>query len=230
MTENKTLISVKNLTKKYKHSSGDVLALDTISFELSDGESLAVLGPSGSGKTTLLELMAGLTTPTSGTVEVSGQNVFEGNDNQISNFRNATIGFVFQNIHLQDYFTALENVCLPMIAAGVPKSEQIKRAQKLLKLVGLEERANQYPSQLSGGEMQRVAIARALANNPKIIFADEPTAKLDKANADKVLEALNQIQKDGVSVIMITHDSAIAKTFSNKIELSHGQATSIKTK
>jgi putative ABC transport system ATP-binding protein len=221
-TNSDLLIDVKNLSKVYSQGGSKITALDDISFSLKKGQSLAILGPSGSGKTTLLELLAGLTTPTTGQVVISNQNVNTGTDSDISKFRNQTIGFVFQLMHLQDYLTAKENVELPALANSNSATNQ---AQELLKMVGLEDRVNQYPNQLSGGEMQRVAIARALINNPKIILADEPTAKLDKANSDKVLSILDEIQKTGVSVIMITHDPA--NRFTNQIQLANGKIKSI---
>jgi ABC-type lipoprotein export system ATPase subunit len=218
------LIDVKNLSKVYTQGGNKITALDDISFSLKKGQSLAILGPSGSGKTTLLELLAGLTTPTTGTVVINGQNVHIGSDTDISKFRNETIGFVFQLMHLQDYLNAQENVELPALARGAVGANQ---ALELLKMVGLGHRVNQYPNQLSGGEMQRVAIARALINNPKIILADEPTAKLDKENSDKVLSILDEIQKTGVSVIMITHDPEVANRFNNQIQLANGKIKSI---
>ena len=218
------LIEVKNLTKVYTQASNKITAVDDVSFTLQRGQSLAILGPSGSGKTTLLELLAGLTTPTSGTVIIDGQNVHVGSDKDISNFRNQKIGFVFQLMHLQDYLNAQENVELPALASGKAGANQ---AVELLKMVGLGDRINQYPNQLSGGEMQRVAIARALINNPKIILADEPTAKLDKDNSDKVLAILDDIQKTGVSIIMITHDPEVANRFTNQIQLANGKVKSI---
>jgi putative ABC transport system ATP-binding protein len=219
-TDQSILIDVKNLSKIYTQGGNKITAVDNISFQLKKGQSLAILGPSGSGKTTLLELLAGLTTPTTGTTIINGVDVHKGSDTDISKFRNQTIGFVFQLMHLQDYLTAQENVELPALANS---SKGSNRALELLKMVGLSDRINQYPNQLSGGEMQRVAIARALINNPDIILADEPTAKLDKDNSDKVLNILDEIQKTGVSVIMITHDPEVANRFTNKIQLTNGK-------
>lgn len=226
-TTSNYLLEVNHLSRIYNQSGGSITALDKLSFKLPMGQSLAILGPSGSGKTTLLELLGWLSTPTTGEVLINGKSVLAGNDAEISNFRNETIGFVFQLMHLQDYFTAAENVAMPMIANNSQPIDQQTRADELLSLVGLKDRANQYPNQLSGGEMQRVAIARALSNKPKILLADEPTAKLDKANTDIVLNIFKEIQKSGVSVILITHDPEIANLFDNKIELQHGKVKSI---
>ncbi len=220
----KKIIQVKNLTKIYKDGSDSITALDNVTFDLKEGEDIAIIGPSGSGKTTLLELIAGLNKPTSGEVFIDKKNVHKGTDEEISSFRNKTIGFVFQMMHLQDYFTALENVTLPLIACGTGMEELRSKAKELLLKVGLENRMNQYPKQLSGGEMQRVAIARALANNPKIVMADEPTGKLDKKNAENVMSIFDAISKEKkVSFILITHDESIAKRYKKIIKLDHGK-------
>ena len=216
------ILVVKNITKKYKDKGEDVVALNNVSFELKKGEDLAIIGPSGSGKTTLLQIMSGLSEPTSGEVLINGEKVNKGSDNKVSDFRNKTIGFVFQNIYLQDYFTAKENVMLPMLVNNVTKKEAGKRAEELLELVGLKDRMHHKPSKLSGGEEQRVGIARALANNPQIIMADEPTAKLDKVNRDKVLDIFAEISKKGISIIVITHDDSFSKVFPNVINIEHG--------
>jgi putative ABC transport system ATP-binding protein len=223
-----TILEVSDLTKEYKDGGSKIVALDNVSFTLDKGESMAIIGPSGSGKTTLLEVMAGLNTPTSGEVIVDGVNVHVGSDNEISKFRNETLGFVFQMMHLQDYFTALENIKLPLVAAGLSKKEADKRAEELIELVGLNARKKNHPSKLSGGEMQRIAVARALANNPKVLMADEPTGKLDRKNADKVMDIFDEVAKTGVSVIVITHDEKIAARFSKVMELDHGKISKFK--
>ena len=217
------ILEVKNLTKKYKDGDIEVTALDNVSFSLPEGYDLAILGPSGSGKTTLLQLAGGLDTMTSGDVIVSGQSIKDMSDSEISDFRNKTMGFIFQMINLHDFFTAKENVMLPMLVEGMDRDDADAKALKLLERVGLSHRANHLPRQLSGGEQQRVAVARALANDPKIIFADEPTGKLDKTNSLMVIEILEGLSKDkGMSVIMITHDENIAKRFSKVIRLENG--------
>lgn len=217
------ILEVKNLTKKYKDGDIEVTALNNVSFSLPEGYDLAILGPSGSGKTTLLQLAGGLDTMTSGDVIVSGQSIKDMSDSEISDFRNKTMGFIFQMINLHDFFTAKENVMLPMLVEGMDRDDADAKALKLLERVGLSHRANHLPRQLSGGEQQRVAVARALANDPKIIFADEPTGKLDKTNSLMVIEILEGLSKDkGMSVIMITHDENIAKRFSKVIRLENG--------
>ena len=217
------ILEVKKLTKKYEDGDIEVTALDNVSFSLPEGFDLAILGPSGSGKTTLLQLAGGLDTMTLGDVIISGQSIKNMSDSEISDFRNQTMGFIFQMINLHDFFTAKENIMLPMLVAGVNREEAEEKALKLLEKVGLSPRANHLPKQLSGGEQQRVAVARALANDPKIIFADEPTGKLDKANSKLVIDILENLShENGMSVIMITHDENIAKRFSRVIKLENG--------
>jgi ABC-type lipoprotein export system ATPase subunit len=221
--QSKNILEVKQLTKKYKDGEIEVTALNNVSFALPEGFDLAILGPSGSGKTTLLQLAGGLDTMTSGDVIISGQSIKNMTDTEISDFRNKTMGFIFQMINLHDFFTAKENVMLPMLVEGMDRDDADAKALKLLEKVGLSHRANHLPRQLSGGEQQRVAVARALANDPKLIFADEPTGKLDKANSQMVIEILESLSKEnGMSVVMITHDENIAKRFSRVIRLENG--------
>lgn len=219
----KNILEVRNLTKKYKDGDIEVTALDRVSFTLQESNDIAILGPSGSGKTTLLQLAGGLDSLSEGEVIIDGQNLKKMNDQQISDFRNRKMGFIFQMINLQSFLTAKENILLPMLILGTSKEEAGKRADELLEKVDMTHRGNHLPGQLSGGEQQRIAVARALANNPKIIFADEPTGKLDKRNSEKIIEILENISKEkGMSVIMITHDENIAKKFSRIIKLENG--------
>lgn len=218
------ILEVKNLTKKYRDGDIEVNALDDVTFTISDGIDLAVLGPSGSGKTTLLQVASGLDNMTSGEIKINGKNIKKMKDKELSNFRNKTMGFIFQMINLHDFFTAKENIMLPILLNGGKKEEAEKKALKLLANVGLSKRANHLPKQLSGGEQQRVAIARALANNPKIIFADEPTGKLDKKNSEIVINILEEIAKEkGMSLVIITHDEKLAKRMSKVIKLENGR-------
>jgi putative ABC transport system ATP-binding protein len=221
--ETQNILEVKKVYKKYRDKGSNVVALDEISFDLKQGDDLAIIGPSGSGKTTLLQIISGLSDPTSGEVLIKGRKVNSGSDNQISEFRNKTIGFIFQNIYLQEYFTAVENVMLPMLVNRTSRKEARKRAEELLTMVGLADRMHHRPNKLSGGEEQRVAIARALANNPQIVMADEPTAKLDKENRDKVLDIFKKISDQGISLIVITHDEHFSEVFPNVIHLDHGK-------
>ncbi len=217
------VIEIKNVSKIYKSNKENVSALKDINFALNYGEDLAIIGPSGSGKTTLLQIMGGLIDASHGEVLVDGTQVNKGSDNKVSEFRNKTIGFIFQNIYLQEYFTALENVMLPMLVAGKSIHIAEAEAKNLLIKVGLKDRIHHKPNKLSGGEEQRVAIARALANKPKIIFADEPTAKLDAENTERILKILKDINKEGVSLVVITHDQKVAKNFTKQIFIDHGQ-------
>lgn len=217
------ILEVKNLTKKYKDGDIEITALDNVSFKVPAGYDLAILGPSGSGKTTLLQLAGGLDSMTEGDVLINGISIKNMSDKELSDFRNKTMGFIFQMINLQPYLTAKENILVPMLIMDVDKEEANERAEELLKRMDMSHRANHLPSQMSGGEQQRIAVARALANNPQIIFADEPTGRLDRKNADMVINILEAIsQETGMSVIMITHDENIAKRFSRIIRLEDG--------
>ncbi|MCK9368419.1 ABC transporter ATP-binding protein [Candidatus Dojkabacteria bacterium] len=217
------IIEVKHISKEFKDKNAHVLALSDISFSLKEGDDLAIIGPSGSGKTTLLQILGGISNPTKGEVLINEKKVNKGNDNKISEFRNLTVGFVFQNIYLQDYLTAKENVMIPMLIKGISKKQAGIKAEKLLDMVELSNRANHRPSKLSGGEEQRVAIARALANDPKILFADEPTAKLDERNRKRIFEIFKTISDAGISIVVITHDTSYAKVFKNVIYLEEGK-------
>ena len=217
------VIEVDSVSRYYSSGPDQVKALDQISFKLGQGESMAIIGTSGSGKTTLLNLLGGLDKPTSGKIVINGQDINELSDNKLSKFRNKTIGFVFQFFNLHEYLTAAENVALPLWLNGKTYQESLPKARKLLERVGLSERTEHRPKQLSGGEMQRVAIARALANEPKMILADEPTANLDKGNAEKVMALFDEIAKSGVSILMITHDENMGKQFKNRLHINKGE-------
>lgn len=213
------MIRLENVNVEYRLKAGRVQALRDVNLEITEGSFDAIMGASGSGKTTLIQLIAGLLTPTSGDVIVSGQNLRDLNDRQISDFRNRTIGFVFQFFNLPGYYTALDNVALPLVFAGVPEGVRRARARELLCEFGLEDRLEHKPDQLSGGEAQRVAIARALVNHPKIILCDEPTGNLDRETGTHVLELLQRIsQQRGVTVLMVTHDEKAA-AFAQRIIL-----------
>ncbi|MEP7104105.1 MAG: ABC transporter ATP-binding protein [Candidatus Dojkabacteria bacterium] len=217
------IIEINSVTKRYKNGDQKTSAVKNVSYSLPKGESLAIIGPSGSGKSTLLNLLGGLDKPTEGGVKIDNSELNKLNDNELSKFRNRVIGFVFQFFNLQEYLTAQENVMIPMLIAGEKQSHAKHQAEELLKQVGLSERKNYYPKQLSGGEMQRVAVARSLANKPKILLADEPTANLDKASAEKVLDIFDDIAKTGVSVVVITHDHNVSDRFKNVLKLKNGE-------
>lgn len=216
---NNILIKTTNISKKY----GDTSVLEDINLEIKTGEDLLILGPSGSGKTTLLQIIGGLLQQSSGSVEILGKKIENMTDNELSTFRNETIGFVFQNNYLQDYLTAKENVMIPLLIKGIDRKTAEKKAIELLQKVGMSHRTDHIPSKLSGGEEQRIAIARALANNPKLILADEPTAKLDKANRDNILELLKELNTEGISIVCITHDEKYTEIFTQVLRIEDGK-------
>jgi len=217
------ILEVKDVSKIFYDNIKPVTAVDKISFSLEKGDDLAIVGPSGSGKTTVLQIIGGLDRPTSGEVWVDDQDIAKLSDLDLSELRNKKIGFIFQLFYLQDYLTALENVMIPILVEGKSKKAAASQAKKLLTKMGLGDRVEHLPNQLSGGEQQRVAIARALANDPEIILADEPTGKLDKKNGEIVMKALRDVSKDGVSIIIITHAEWVAQQFKNIIKIENGK-------
>jgi len=218
------MIRLEHVSVEYRLKAERVPALRDVNLDIAEGSFDAIMGASGSGKTTLIQLIAGLLTPTAGDVIVSGQNLRQLDDRGISGFRNRTIGFVFQFFNLPSYYTALDNVALPLVFAGVPERERRVRARSLLTEFGLEDRLVHKPDQLSGGEAQRVAIARALINHPKIILADEPTGNLDRETGTHMLELLQRISRErGVTVLMVTHDEKAAAFAQRIIRIEKGQ-------
>ncbi len=218
------MISLTNVSVEYRLKGECVHALRDVSLDIREGGFDAIMGPSGSGKTTLIQIIAGLLTPTRGDIVVSGQNLRQLNDAGISAFRNRTIGFVFQFFNLPSYYTALDNVALPLVFAGIPEPDRRVRARTLLGEFGLAERVAHKPDQLSGGEAQRVAIARALVNNPKIILADEPTGNLDRETGLRVLELLQKVNRErGVTILMVTHDEKAAGFAERVIRIEKGE-------
>jgi putative ABC transport system ATP-binding protein len=216
------VIELKNLTKTY-HLGDEVLnALDGINCTINSGEFVAITGPSGSGKSTLANIIGGLDRPTTGTVTIDGQDLSHVGDKQLSDYRNHHIGFVFQSFNLQGTQTALENVMLPLVFTRMKPKDRKARAKECLEAVGLGDRLNHKPSQLSGGQRQRVAIARALAVKPSIILADEPTGNLDSARGDEIMKLLKDLNKQGITLIIITHDMLIAKQADRIIQIKDG--------
>lgn len=217
-------LSVRSLRKEYPHASGSLVVLDELSLEMSLGEALAVMGPSGSGKSTLLYILGSLETPTSGNVEVRGQNPFALDQAGLAAFRNKTIGFVLQDHHLLPQCTSLENVLLPTLPAGGATPALVDRGKQLLERVGLAERMDRLPSELSGGERQRVAIARALINAPPVVLADEPTGNLDRVSAEMVGNLLLELQREqNILLIAVTHSASLAARFPARSELLDGR-------
>ncbi|NWQ41295.1 ABC transporter ATP-binding protein [Bacillus sp. EB106-08-02-XG196] len=205
------MIELDSITKTYLLGKESVKVLDKISLKIEQGEFVAIMGPSGSGKSTLMNMIGCLDKPTTGIYTLSGENVSHYNDNGLARVRNQSIGFVFQQFHLLPRLSALKNVELPMIYAGVSKSERQTRAVEALGKVGLSDRMGHLPNALSGGQKQRVAIARAIVNKPKIILADEPTGALDSKTSIDIMEQFRELNEDeGVTVIVVTHESEVA--------------------
>ncbi len=204
------ILDLQHIFKDYNQDKLVVPVLKDVNLQVEEGEYVAIMGPSGSGKTTLMNIIGCLDRPTSGAFELAGTNILTLKDKELSNVRLNSIGFVFQSFHLMPKETALENVSLPLSYAGVKKKERKERALKALTRVGLEDRATFMPTQLSGGQKQRVAIARAMVNNPKILLADEPTGALDSKSGAQIMELFQKLNDEGVTIVMITHDSNIA--------------------
>jgi putative ABC transport system ATP-binding protein len=216
-------ISISHVKKVYQTGDIETFALDDISFSIKKGEFVAIVGPSGSGKSTLMHVLGALDTPTSGTYILDGQDVSTLSKDELADIRNKKIGFVFQAFNLLPRTTALKNVALPMTYAGVPKAERLKKAEELLKEVGLGDRINHTSNQLSGGQMQRVAIARALSMNPAIILADEPTGNISTIQAEEVMNILQGLQKQGHTIVIITHEPSIAAYAQRTIHIKDGK-------
>lgn len=216
------LIEARGLTKVYPMPSGPVTALSELSFAVGAGEYVAVTGPSGCGKSTLLHMIGCVDTPSSGTLSLDGVEVSGMTDRERTRTRLTKIGFVFQRFFLLSMLTAIENVELPQAEAGASRGERRARSRALLDYVGLAGRADHRPAQLSGGEMQRVAIARALANRPRLLLADEPTGELDEDTGAQIATLLEQVHRDGTTVIVVTHDPALAGRADRILRLGRG--------
>ncbi len=216
------LIEITDLVKSYTIGDNEVKALDHVSLSVQEHEFVAIVGPSGSGKSTLMNIIGCLDVATSGSYRLNGQEIGEYNDNQLSEFRNRTIGFVFQRFNLLNKLTALENVELPLVYQGISARERRARAIKSLQKVGLEQRMYHKPMELSGGQQQRVAIARALITHPPVILADEPTGNLDSKTGVEVLSLLQELNQQGNTVVLITHDMNIARKATRVIGIMDG--------
>jgi putative ABC transport system ATP-binding protein len=219
-----TVVRTKKLNKEFVRDEFHVMALDEVDIQIDKGDFVALMGPSGSGKSTLLHLIAAMDKPTDGEIEVLGVNLRQLNDKQIAHWRNEHIGFVFQSFNLLPVLTALENVELPLKLTRLNKKERIEHAETALKLVGLADRLDHLPKQLSGGQEQRVAIARAIVTDPALILADEPTGNLDAAAAEDVLTMLSRLNSEfGKTIIMVTHDPHAARFAKTVRHLEKGQ-------
>jgi putative ABC transport system ATP-binding protein len=221
-----TLISVQDLWKTYEMGAEQVHALRGVNLEIQRNEYVAIMGPSGSGKSTLMNLIGCLDSPTTGKYWLNGHLVSELDDDELARVRNKEIGFVFQTFNLLARATALHNVELPLIYNGTPASERIQRAEEALKAVNLGERMNHKPNELSGGQRQRVAIARALVNNPSIILADEPTGNLDSQTGVEIMALLENLHKNGNTIVLVTHEHDIAEHAHRIVTIKDGQISS----
>ena len=219
------IISLKEITRTYKVGTELVRALRSVSLSVYKNEYVALMGPSGSGKSTLMNLLGCLDTPTSGQYILNGQDVSKLNDNELAEIRNREIGFVFQTFNLLPRSTALDNVMLPQVYAGISKADRLVRANEVIASVGLTDRAHHKPNELSGGQRQRVAIARALVNRPSIILADEPTGNLDSTTSYEIMGVLEDIHKLGNTIILVTHEEDIARHAHRIIRLMDGQVS-----
>jgi putative ABC transport system ATP-binding protein len=217
------LISVSHVSKIYNSGEVKTVALNDVSFTIEKGEFLAIMGPSGSGKSTLMHILGALDIPTSGSYILDGEEVAKLSDDELADIRNRKIGFVFQAFNLLPRTTALKNVMIPMMYAGTPKGKRVEKAKELLKMVGLADRMDHTSSQLSGGQQQRVAIARALVLNPSIILADEPTGNIATTQAEEIMAIFQKLNREGHTILMITHEQDIAEHAKRIIHLLDGK-------
>ncbi len=219
------IIRMQDIRKTYDTGKVKVEALKGVDLEINEGEMVAIVGPSGSGKSTLMNLLGCLDTPTSGRYELGGQAVSGVSRDELAEIRNRRVGFVFQNFNLLPHITSLENVEMPMLFGGLRPAERRKRSTELLERVGLGDRIDHKPTELSGGQMQRVAIARALAMNPDIVLADEPTGNLDSTAGSDIMSIFTDLWKQGRTMIIISHDPALARRASRVVEIRDGRIT-----
>lgn len=222
--KNEAVITVKDLYKIYRIGENRIRALNGVSFSINKGEFCAIVGASGSGKSTLLNMLAGLEKPTKGEIVIVGEHMETKSENQLVRFRREHIGFIFQSFNLMGTMNAVENIALPLMFQGVSKKERVKRAKKMVKLVGLEKYWRHRPNQMSGGQQQRVGVARALVVNPEIIFADEPTGNLDSNTSQEIMTLMQDVvRKQGKTLIMVTHDNYLASFADRIIRIKDGK-------
>jgi len=221
-----TVIRIEDLHKSYRTSAGLFPALKEVTLSIASGEFVAIMGPSGSGKSTFMNILGCLDKPSSGRYLLNGSDVENLSKDELASLRNGTIGFVFQNYNLLQRMSLLDNVALPLIYCGVEHEERRQRAQVLLAKVGLGDKANSLPNQISGGQQQRVAIARALINHPRLILADEPTGNLDSHTSEEVMTLFNQLNREGITIVLVTHEEDIARHAQRKVRFHDGYVVS----
>ena len=220
------MIEIHNLSKVYRTADVETTALNNVNLEVAPGEFIAVMGPSGCGKSTLLNVLGMLDTPNSGSYKFLGQDVAGRSEKELAAIRKQHIGFIFQSFNLIDELSVAENVMLPLLYQKSPATEREQRVQEVLERVNIAHRADHRPQQLSGGQQQRVAVARAVVTNPELILADEPTGNLDTVNGEEVLELLNQLNDDGTTIVMVTHDQGHADHASRIVNMLDGRVLS----
>jgi putative ABC transport system ATP-binding protein len=216
-------IELRNVSKIYHLGGEEIRALDDVSLDIDSGEFISIIGPSGSGKSTLMHIMGCLDSPSQGSIRLDGTMIQQASQRELALIRNQEIGFVFQFFNLLPKLNVLQNVELPMIYSGAPARQRHDRAHAALRMVGLENRSKHRPMQLSGGQQQRVAIARALVNDPRIVFADEPTGNLDSVTGESILELFRQLSQQGRTIALVTHDPEIAAVTPRRIEIRDGK-------
>jgi len=223
LNNSKTILELKNVSKTYFSNEDLFYALKNVSLKINEGDFISITGPSGSGKSTLMHIIGLLDNPTSGEVLLNRKNISQLPEKKLAQIRNVTLGFVFQQFNLLAKTSSLENVILPLIYSDVPQKDRNQMGIKMLTKVGLQDKFKNTPSQLSGGQQQRVAIARALINNPQIILADEPTGNLDSKSGAAIMEFLHQLNKEGKTIVFVTHDADLAKQAKKIIVIKDGQ-------
>ena len=217
------LVELRNVSKIYRLGEEEIRALDDVTLDIGEGEFISIIGPSGSGKSTLMHILGCLDSPTKGTIQLDGVMIQNASSRQLATIRNRKIGFVFQFFNLLPKLNVVQNVELPMIYSGVSAKERRQRAMEALTMVDLANRGKHRPSQLSGGQQQRAAIARALVNNPRIVFADEPTGNLDSHTGDAILQLFRKLSQEGRTIVLVTHDPEIAAVTPRRIEIRDGK-------
>ncbi len=219
----RTVLKIENVSKSYQLGKLEVPVLHNINLEVEDGEFAAVMGPSGSGKSTLMNLIGCLDRPSTGKIIIGDRDTSLLSDIELARIRGKKLGFIFQTFNLISRLTSLKNVEMPMIYQDIPRQERLKKARELLDMLGLGDRADHRPSELSGGQRQRVAIARALVNDPEILLADEPTGNLDSRTGQEIMDIFNKLHRDGITILMVTHDQGLAQNCGRIIKLKDGR-------